>query len=184
MIVVVAGRRVDADDAEVARFPSSNVEMVSTKLKRFLSANDIDFIVSSGACGADLIALDMAGQVNIPRKMVLPFDAETFRATSVIDRPGNWGLLFDKIYVDLQKESGVIELPYEKDESSVYEKTNFDILDTADEMFRRQQGLADEKKVAVIIWEGVPKDSNDTTNHFKEEAFARGYEIKEINCLH
>ena len=63
------------------------VDKVKEKLKHLFIANSITYLVRSWACGADLIALDIAGQLNISRKMVLPFDAETFRSTSVIDRP-------------------------------------------------------------------------------------------------
>lgn len=184
MVVVLAGRRVDAADASAARFPLSNVEKVKEKLKQFFIANIIDYLVCSGACGADLVALDVAGQLSISRKMILPFDAETFRSSSVADRPGNWGELFDAVHKDLKNESNVITLNYAEDDKDVYEKTNFDILNTADSIFEKLNEKGDTKRVAVIVWEGTPKDSNDTTDHFRKEAEKRGYMIEEINCLH
>lgn len=184
MIAVLAGRRVDAADAPVARFPLKNVEKVKEKLQRLFTANNIDYLVSSGACGADLIALDVAGHLDISRKMVLPFGAETFRSSSVTDRPGNWGELFDTIHEELKKQSNVITLKYTQDDDEAYEKTNFDILNTADILFEKSNDAGDEKKVAIIIWEGAPKDSNDTTDHFRKEAGKRGYQIEEINSLH
>ncbi|HEV8084622.1 MAG TPA: hypothetical protein VGP55_15555 [Chitinophagaceae bacterium] len=184
MVAVLAGRRVDAADASAARFPMQNVEKVKEKLKHFFIANSINYLVCSGACGADLIALDIAGQLNISRKIVLPFDAETFRSSSVTDRPGNWGKLFDTVYKELNAGPNVIVLNYGKDDNDAYEKTNFDILNTADLIFEKLKKAGDGKKVAVIIWEGAPKDSNDTTDHFRKEAEKRGYTIEEINCLH
>jgi hypothetical protein len=153
-------------------------------LQEFFTANNVDHLVSSGACGADLVALDVAGQLNISRKMVLPFDAKTFRLSSVTDRPGNWGELFDAIYTDLKKKSNVIVLNYNRDDNDAYEKANFDILNTADVLFEKSNNKGDPKKVALIIWEGAPKDSNDTTDHFRKEAEKRKYVIEEINCLH
>lgn len=184
MVAVLAGRRVDAADAPAERFPMQNVEKVKEKLRLFFIANSIDYLVCSAACGADLIALDIAGQLNISRKMVLPFDAETFRSSSVTDRPGNWGKLFDTVYKELNAGPNVIILNYGKDDNDAYEKTNFDILNTADLIFEKLKETGDRKKVAVIIWEGAPKDSNDTTDHFRKEAEKRGYTIEEINCLH
>ncbi len=184
MVAVLAGRRVDSADASAARFPMQNVEKVKEKLKHFFIANSIDYLVCSAACGADLIALDIAGQLNISRKMVLPFDAETFRSSSVTDRPGNWGELFDTVYKELHGESNVIILNYDKEDNDAYEKTNFDILNIADLISEKQNETGDRKKSALIIWEGAPKDSNDTTEHFRTEAIKRNYEIEEINCLH
>lgn len=183
MVAVLAGRRVDAADASTTRFPLENVKIVKEKLHRFFTDNKIDYLVCSGACGADLIALGVAGELNIPRKMVLPFDAETFRSSSVTDRPGNWGELFDAVNDELRKESNVVLLNYAEDDDAVYEKTNFDILNTADITFENLSATSDRKKAAVIIWEGAPKDSGDTTDHFRKEAITRGYTIEEINCL-
>ncbi len=184
MVAVLAGRRVDADDTSAERFPLKNVENVKQKLKQGFIANNIQYLVCSGACGADLIALEVAGQLSIQRKMVLPFDAETFRASSVTDRPGDWGQLFDTIHEELHKESNVMILNYGKDGDDAYEKANFDILNTADLIFENLDRKDNNKKVAFIVWEGKPKDSNDTTDHFRKEAKKRVYMIEEINCLH
>ena len=184
MIAVLAGRRVDAADTSTARFPLENVEKVREKMKQFFIANNISHLVCSGACGADLIALDVAGKLSISRKMVLPFDAQTFRSSSVIDRPGNWGEMFDEVYKELNAASDVIILNYTKDENDVYEKANFDILNAADRIFQEMNKTGGKKKAAIIVWEGSPKDSNDTTDHFRQEAKKRMYSIAEINCLY
>lgn len=184
MIATLAGRRVDAPDASERRFPPENIDKVKEQLKNFFSENKIDWLVCSGACGADLIALEEAGRSHIQRKMILPFDADTFRRSSVVDRPGDWGKKFDAVYDQLKKESGVVILPYNAADDNVYVKTNYDILDTADELLQQTGKVQGEKKVAIIIWEGTPKNSGDTTDHFRMEAIERGYTIKEINCLY
>ncbi len=186
MIVTLAGRRIDAKDTKAPRFPTENIDKVKEKLGLFLLEKKPDWLVSSGACGADLIALEVAGELQINRKMVLPFDVETFRATSVVDRPGEWGVSFDTIYNELKTTGNVVNLGYDKDDDSVYEKTNFDILDDADKVHKESSdpSAGSKKKIAIIIWEGKPKDSGDTTDHFRQEAIKRGYEIREINSLH
>ena len=181
MVVALAGRRIDAEDVASPRFPTENIEKIKEKLGLFFIEKKPDWLVSSGACGADLIALDVASELEINRKMILPFDAETFRSTSVVDRPGDWGMLFDKIYDELKKEDNVIDLGYNKDDDEVYEKANFDILNAADHISKAAS--PGDKKIAIIIWEGKPKDSADTTDHFRQEAIKRGYEIREINSL-
>ena len=184
MVAVLAGRRVDAAETSIPRFPIENVESVKEKIKEVFIENDIQYLVCSGACGADLIALEAAGELKITRKMVLPFDAETFRSSSVTDRPGDWGKLYDTVRKELQLESGVIILNYSKDENDVYEKANFDILNTADLIFEKENKMGESKKVAIIVWEGAPKDFNDTTDHFRKEAEKRNYIITEINSLY
>jgi hypothetical protein len=95
-IIVEAGRRVDAPDAKVARFPSQSVPKVRKKIRQVLMNQKPVAIVSSAACGADLLLLDVAGEMQIPRYVLLPSEPEEFRVSSVTDRPGNWGELYSK----------------------------------------------------------------------------------------
>ena len=186
MIVALAGRRIDAEDADAMRFPADQIKRVREEIKRFFIVNNPDWLVCSGACGADLIALDVAIELNMSAKMVLSFDADTFRSTSVTDRKGNWGILFDSIYDELNEKANVIILNFTKDDKDAYEKTNVAILKTADALFKEKQNFdpTSAKKVAIIIWEGKPKESNDTTDHFRQLAIKGDYAIEEINSLH
>ena len=102
----------------------------------------------------------------------------TFRETSVIDRPGNWGALYDRITMQLKASGNLTEYHYHKDDMDVYIKTNFHILEKAEQM--AEQNGHQEKISALIIWEGLPKDSDDTTYHFMEQAKKRHYLIQEI----
>src|SRR5215813_6025457 len=65
-VIVEAGRRVDAADATVVRFPPQNVPEVREKIRRLLEMQKPVAIVSSAACGADLLLLDVAGGMNVP----------------------------------------------------------------------------------------------------------------------
>ena len=187
MIVILAGRRIDAEDADARRFPADQIKRVREEIKLFFVENNPHWLVCSGACGADLIALDVTVELNMPAKMILPFDADTFRSTSVTDRKGNWGILFDSIHDELNEKENVIILNFTKDDKDAYEKTNVAILKTADALFevngKQNIYTVSEKKVALIIWEGTPKDSNDTTDHFRKLAIESGYTIREINSL-
>jgi hypothetical protein len=60
-VAALAGRRVDAADAAAPRFPLANVGAVRERLKTLLRAQGSAALVCSAACGADLIALDVAG---------------------------------------------------------------------------------------------------------------------------
>ena len=38
--------------------------------------------------------------------------------------------------------------------------------------------------MALIVWDGIAKNENDTTLHFKDEALKRGFLVNEINTIH
>ena len=86
MIIALSGRRVDAPDAETPRFPAGNVERVRAEVRRFFEEHHATVMVSSAACGADLIALSEAGFLGMQRKVVLPY-ARGRSQTSVTDHP-------------------------------------------------------------------------------------------------
>src|ERR1700687_257733 len=96
-IVALAGRRVDPVDADTRRFPLENVTLVRKRLSELFVAERATALVSSAACGADLAALEAAERLGLRWRIVLPFAPERFRQTSVIDRPGDWGPVFDRL---------------------------------------------------------------------------------------
>jgi len=177
MIVALAGRRIDAAGAENIRFPSHTIERVKAELRSLLQALQPQVLVTSGACGADLLALEVAGELNIPRSMVLPFDPILFRSVSVTDRPGNWGPLYDQLCEAVKKEKGIQVMNYHEISVDTFLNTNTDILKKAEALALEYHS---KELVAVIVWEGQPKNEEETTAHFKSEAEKNGFEIKEI----
>ena len=61
MILALAGRRIDSNDADEVRFPLRNVGRVSKEVETLLSEDGVMALVASAACGADLIGLSEAG---------------------------------------------------------------------------------------------------------------------------
>jgi hypothetical protein len=102
MIIALAGRRVDAPGAKPPRFPLQNVDLVRMRVRVMLEARAAKVVVCSAACGADLIALSEAGSLGLRRRVVLPFDRKRFRDTSVTDRPGGWGPVYDQVLDDVE----------------------------------------------------------------------------------
>ena len=186
MIVALAGRRIDATDTETPRFPSALADSVRTKLTTCLNSVNAKHLVGSGACGADLLAMLSAEELRITKTMILPFNAQTFRSTSVTDRPGNWGLIYDKIIEQLKDSGQLIELNLDENDPEAYIKTNFYMLDHAQKIAEQigtnheQNNNASTNLMAVIVWEGKPKNTDDTTYHFMQEAQRRNFAIKEI----
>src|SRR4051812_712887 len=94
-IVVLQGPRIDADGTYPPRFPLDCVPMVRQRIAHILTEECASILVCSAACGTDLIALEEAERLGLRRRIVLPFSPERFRETSVVDRPGDWGSVFD-----------------------------------------------------------------------------------------
>src|SRR5271170_2100881 len=65
MIVALAGRRVDTKEQDPPRFPSAaeSVELVWRRIRENLLALQPSDLVSSAACGVDLLGLGAAGEL-------------------------------------------------------------------------------------------------------------------------
>lgn len=182
MIVALAGRRVDARDSETPRFPLRNVGLVRDRLRELLREHDARTLVSSAACGADLIGQDVARDLGLRRVVVLPYPVDVFRERSVTDRPGDWGALYDEIIAGVGGENGeLVELnePQDSDASQqAFIAVNKAILERAEQLVDETGEV--EGMLAVILWDGASRGSDDLTDHFRGEALARGAKIAEV----
>src|SRR5262245_5252419 len=109
MVMAFAGRRIDAGGAE-ARFPLDAVERVAQQIRRMLDTRSATHVVASAACGADLLALREASSLGLKCRVVLPFARDEFRESSVVDRPGAWGPMFDELVDAAARAGDVITL--------------------------------------------------------------------------
>lgn len=176
MVIALAGRRVDAIGAKQSRFSPEpeNVERVRRLIRAMLIARGSIALVSSAACGADLLALEEAGRLGLRRKIVLPFSRTKFRSTSVIDRPGNWGPAYDKAIEEVAAQRDLIVLEPEG-EGRAYVETNHMIIEQA-------ITLGDDLRqpvAAVRVWEGKARGFDDLTEEFGLYAKKRGIRLIE-----
>ena len=178
MVIAVAGRRVDAVDAEAIRFPLGNVELVRERVREMLRREGATAVVSSAACGADLIALAEAGALRLRRRAVLPFTVEAFRASSVVDRPGDWGRIYDRLVSELEAENDLVVLQ-ELPEEEVYLAANAGILDEAGALAKSME----KPVMAALIWNGQSRGADDVTEQFGCEARKRGWRVVEVSTL-
>ena len=107
-IVALAGRRIDAPGSSVRRFPFDRINQVRAELQLLFEQENVVFLVCSAACGADLIALDLAQKTGLGYLIILPFSVKRFRKSSVVDRPGDWGFLFDQIMREAPGEALIL----------------------------------------------------------------------------
>lgn len=189
MIIALAGRRIDAQDASPSRFPQSNRKKVKEELKTLFKKRNAKALVSSAACGADLLALEVANELNLHYCIVLPSDPEEFREKSVTDRGGNWGEIFDKIYQKAKSLGNVIELGSTAENDQVYIEANNKIIDQAASIATKlsdetvsdfSESSIENHVLVVIVWEGKPRGEEDITANFAELGRARGFEVTEV----
>ena len=178
MILAFAGRRIDAAGTSSPRFPLANVALVRTRIRAVLEDRATKAVVSSAACGSDLITLAEVKALGLRRKIVLPFSRIKFRDTSVTDRPGDWGPVYDGILNDAEASGDLIVLD-EPLGDQAYLVVNETILDAAVAWMKtlHQPGCA------VLVWDKKSRGDHDITENFGIEARKRGMTVIEVPTL-
>lgn len=172
-VVALAGRRIDAPDANESRFPAAAAEHVERKLLRHFRQERVKRLICSAACGADILALEVAEKLAIPATLVIPFASSTFREISVTDRPGNWGNRFDHLVAKARARGELIELGLDAADDNVFNIANDRILRLAS-----ITGL--HRKLAFVVWEGQSRGRTDTTADFLNKALSCGFEKRTV----
>jgi len=175
MIIALAGRRIDAPDAKERRFPLQNLRSVSKQVRVILEGCRATNLVCSAACGADLIALSEAGSLGLRRRIILPFERLRFRSTSVTDRPGDWGVLYDEI-LDQVEAAGELIILQNTSEKNGYMAASRRILDEALSMGEKFR----EPINAMLVWDGASRGDHDLTAAFGVDAQNLGLPLLEV----
>jgi len=119
--------------------------------------------------------LSEAGALGLRRKVVLPFDRERFRATSVTDRLGDWAALYEQILNQVEAAGDLVVI-HTTCEDEAYSVTNRRILDEA--VLLAEQ--FDEPVIAMLVWNGSSRGSDDLTAAFGAYARNRGLPVIEV----
>lgn len=173
MVIALAGRRIDAPHTKEAHFAPQHESLVATRLGRFFQEQNATALVSSAACGADLLALEIAGELSLRRRIVLPFPPSRFRETSVADRPGDWAHRYDRLIAAVHD---VIVLNYPENDPSTYSRANEAILDQAIALANQMH----QPVGAAVVWDGQSRGPGDVTAQFLSAARARFSHVAEI----
>jgi hypothetical protein len=173
-VLALAGRRIDAADAEVVRFPLDNAALVRRRLHALMAAHEPGALVCSAAAGSDLLALDAALELGVRMRIVLPFDRLRFRQASVIDRPGDFGRLFDRVLDAVEAAAELVVLEGAETLSASYRACSEAILEEAKRL------AAPDPAVAVVVWEGRAGGTEDETAAFADAARSRGWTLLEV----
>jgi hypothetical protein len=180
-VVALAGRRIDARDTDSPRFPLENVPIVRGRIAALLSAEHAEALVCSAACGADLIALEEAERLGLRRRIVLPFPPKRFRETSVADRPGDWGPVFDRLIGAAAAVGDLVILPpVNNDDDAAYAAANQALIREARALARAASEGIPLRCVAVIVWEGSARPGTDASGGFRSLATEAGFEERSL----
>lgn len=185
-VIALAGRRIDAADAVERRFPLTHAPAVQQRLRDLFVAQQAGALVCSAACGADLLALETAGSLGLRCRVVLPFERRRFCDTSVTDRPGDWGPLFDRMIDAAAARSDLLVLEAAGDGDAAYAAATDAILAEALRLAGANGGAGSapaEEILAVVVWDGKSRGENDLTVRFAAGARARGITVEEIRTL-
>lgn len=174
VIAALAGRRIDAVDTENTSFPLAEVCHVRSEISQLFADESVSHLVCSAACGADLLALSVATEMNLESHIILPFEPKAFLETSVIDRPGEW----EEIYwgaINLAKAKGNLKvLMGQVDRDSSYSAVTLEII-------RLTVSLAQSSTpLGVAIWDGRSRGPNDATEDFRNKAASSGFQIIDL----
>jgi hypothetical protein len=179
VIASLAGRRIDAPGADPGRFPANRETVVAKRIATTLTQYGATALVCAAACGADLLALEVAERAGIAARIVLPYDAAEFRRSSVTDRGESWGGAFDRLIGEAQARGDLRILGLDTHDPRLYEKTNEAILDEALAL----AGNDPAGVVALAVWDGAIAGRRDYTADFAQAARARGITVASIPIL-
>jgi len=182
-VVALVGRRIDPEPALTPRFPFDQVNRVRIEITDQLRRSHALALVSSAACGADLVALQTAQEMRLRTRIILPFSAVRFRETSVVDRPRPefWGDMFDRVASVARADGNLVELDMVEADNA-FSAANAIIIDEA-------RKLTDVKAhgplslVALVVWEGESRGADDNTYKFVKLARHSGFRIEQVLTL-
>lgn len=182
-IIALAGRRIDAPDTQPPRFPVTHAAAVKSAVAELLVLERALTLVCSAACGADILALEAATELGVRTRIVLPFAAERFRTTSVVDRGDDWGPRFDRLIAAARQRADVVDLQRSADGSraaqAAYDAATRAIFDETIALAASASATA----VAVSVWDGQPRPTGDATQDFIECAQQLGMPVRSIATL-
>ena len=178
MIVVVAGRRIDAHDAAVSRFPIQSRGAVAKKIRSALEGLGATTLVASAACGSDLLALNAARALQIRRRFVLPYQEDWFLEDSVTDRPGRWEDLYWQVIDEARASGDLILLGEPRGSDDAFRAAKDAILAEAPLLASQEHPEDPGAALAgLIVWEGASRGPDDVTDHMRQRLEAAGATI-------
>jgi len=177
MIVVFGGVQIDRPDAEVPRFPESQVADVSSRVRVLLSSLRPRLVLGAAASGADLVVLEQALAAGLRPQVVLPFPVDRFEETSVASRGAGWVDRYRRVVAEVEAGRGEVEILGETEDDEVYVRTNGRLLERAGQL------LEPEEAVVVLVLRPAPSNGRSVTDDLAARAELAGLLVLDLDCL-
>jgi hypothetical protein len=186
-VVALAGRRIDPEPTLTARFPFDQVDRVRIGITDQLRRRHAVALVSSAACGADLVALETAQRMQLRTRIILPYSAARFRENSVVDRPRPefWGDIFDRVASVARPHGDLVEFDMVKADDA-YSAVNAIIIQEARKLAgANEHGWSRESLslIAIVVWDGLSRGADDNTHGFVKLARHSGFQVEQVLTL-
>lgn len=95
-----------------------------------------------------------------------------------MDRPGDWGALYDRVLAEVQKNADILVIR-SNFEDHAFVEVNLAIIKEALLLGSRlQQSVA-----AIVVWDGKSRGNSDLTEEFGISARRHGLPVTEIMTL-
>jgi hypothetical protein len=111
---------------------------------------------------------------------VLPFPPNRFRETSVTDRPGNWGPVFDRLVAAAESAGDLVALSSTGDDDAAYAAANEVIIKEAQALAGSTLDGTRLRLVAVIVGEGSARAGTDASGGLLTLAKNAGFEERSV----
>lgn len=180
-VVVGAGHMLDAPDRPHPRFPREREPAVAREVLAVLVEEGVgpgDLVLTSGACGADMLIAEAGLGLGAHVRLLLPLPAEQVAQRSLAGwrgelEPRLWALL-ERCEVREQSR----ELGRPPAGTDAYERANVWCLSTA----RVEAG--DTRPLALVVWDGSDAaDGRGGTAHFVHQARRLGARVRTVDPL-
>ncbi|WP_239331842.1 hypothetical protein [Frankia sp. CiP3] len=176
VIAVFGGVQIDNRDTEPPRFRERDLPDVERRTKAALAKLRPRLLIGAAASGADLVVLAAARSAGLGVRVVLPFDVDTFRRTSVHGRGSFWCARYDQLIGSLKPCE--LEILGEVEDDTVYHRTNTRLLARAVQLRRTPA-----EGIVALVLRPVVSHRASVTDDLVDKARNAGLPIIEVSTF-
>jgi len=177
VIVVFGGVQADRPGTPPSRFPASQVDDVSARVRRLLSSLRPRLLVGAAASGSDLVFLEQALALGLKPRIVLPFPVDRFRQTSVESRGPDWVHRYEHVLAEVSAGRAELEILGEPEDDDVYLRTNERLLARARDL------RLDGEEIVVVVLRPSGSDGRSVTDDLAARGEITGCLVLDLDCL-
>ena len=175
MILAYAGVQADEADRPAPRLPASAEAALARRLRELLSTLRPRLVVGALASGSDLLIVEQARLEGCDVRVLLPFDIETFKRTSVTARGRRWEIIYDRLIAELGHRVQIA--PLDPDSAESFRVHNGAMLDFAME-------LADpDEQIQALVVRPTHTNEASVSGDFAERAVAAGIAVLDVDPM-